>query len=99
MRDAILQELELTPLWRLRRPVAIVDDADVSAAVATMGWDALRAAYPEMTGVGDVRAEWVFAGFDVTDDSDAARLFDAMLGALQLQRDKGVFLLPVQAEN
>ena len=99
MRDAILQELELTPLWRLRRPVAIVDDADVSAAVATMGWDALRAAYPEMTGVGDVRAEWVFAGFDVTGDSDAARLFDAMLGALQLQRDKGVFLLPVQAEN
>jgi hypothetical protein len=54
MRDAILQELELMPLWRLRRPETIVDDADVSASVANMDWDALRAAYPKMTGVGDV---------------------------------------------
>ena len=99
MHDAALQELELAPLWRLRRPVGSVNDDDASAVVANMDWDALRAAYPEMTGVGDLRADWVVAGFAATGDSDAVRLFDAMLGALQLQRDKQVFLLPLSGAD
>ena len=98
MRDAALQELELAPLWRLRRPVGSVDD-DAGVVVANMDWEALRAAYPEMTGVGDLHADWVVAGFAATGDSDAARLFDAMLGALQLQRDKQVFLLPLSGAD
>jgi DNA polymerase len=99
MRDAVLHELELAPLWRLRRPAASGDAADAGATVASMDWDALRAAYPELIGVGDQRADWVFAGVAFSDDSDAARLFDAMLSALQLQRNKQVFLLPVSVTD
>ncbi len=95
MREAVLQELELAPLWRLRRPGAGVDDADAGAAIASMDWDTLRAAYPGMAGEGDLRADWVIVGVAIADDSEAARLFDAMLAALQLQRDKRVFMLPI----
>jgi uracil-DNA glycosylase len=56
--------------------------------VASMDWAELK---QHVVGSGDQNADWVFVG-EVPSDGDASTLLDKMLIAIQLQRDKNVYL-------
>lgn len=73
MRDTVLKELELAPVWKLRG--AAPREEDRRAAILRMDWDALKQAVASCTacplhatrtrgvvGVGDEQADWLFVG-------------------------------------
>lgn len=161
-RDAILREMGLAPMWRLRSadregdsadllpngaqdgsPAAIevpvvaaqpqrvppqqavlshpspalplgASDAARDALIAGMEWDALEADIracrtcrlcerrkQAVPGVGDRQADWLFVGEGPGAEEDqrgepfvgaAGRLLDAMLAAIGLQRESGVYI-------
>lgn len=77
MRDRLLRELELMPLWKLRSPKAATSmiSAPAGGDVGQMDWDALRNAVENCTacplyesrtqgvlGSGDQHADWLFVG-------------------------------------
>lgn len=78
MRDIVLHELGLAPLWKLRSANGATRSAAISAGtedISRMDWDALRQAVANCTacplhatrtqgvlGVGDVHADWLFVG-------------------------------------
>lgn len=78
MRDIVLHELGLAPLWKLRSANGAARSAAISAGtedISRMDWDALRQAVANCTacplhatrtqgvlGVGDVHADWLFVG-------------------------------------
>lgn len=77
MRDRLLRELELMPLWKLRstKAAASMISAPAGGDVGQMDWDALRNAVENCTacplyesrtqgvlGSGDQHADWLFVG-------------------------------------
>jgi len=78
MRDIVLHELGLAPLWKLRSANGATRSAAISAGtedISRMDWDALRQAVANCTacplhatrtqgvlGVGDVHADWLLVG-------------------------------------
>jgi uracil-DNA glycosylase family 4 len=107
-RHAILQEMGLTPVWRLRNKPAVREES---------GWIELKKAVPACTacslhktrtqtvlGVGDERAEWLFIGEAPGAEEDrlgepfvgqAGRLLDNMLAAIGLKRGENVYIANV----
>src|SRR5213075_3560761 len=102
-RHAILQEMGLAPVWKLRQP------ADP--------WIEIKAAVPACTacglhktrtqtvlGVGDEQADWLFIGEAPGAEEDrlgdpfvgqAGKLLDNMLAAIDLKRGENVYIANV----
>jgi len=72
-RGAILEEMGLAPVWRLRKGSAPAEDRET--VILKMGWDELKRVVPACTacplhatrtqtvfGVGDERADWLLVG-------------------------------------
>jgi DNA polymerase len=86
-RDQVLKEMGLGPIWKLRQPPeadVAPPSGDRAAAIAAMGWDALKQAVADCTacelcktrkqavlGVGDVEADWLFVGEGPGAEEDA----------------------------
>jgi uracil-DNA glycosylase family 4 len=107
-RLAVLQEMGLTPVWRLRNR---------GVAREETGWIEIKQAVPACTacglhktrtqtvlGVGDEHAEWLFIGEAPGAEEDrlgepfvgqAGRLLDNMLAAIGLKRGENVYIANV----
>ena len=110
-RDAVLCELGIGPLWRLR------EKAPDQPAPATTTWEELADAVARCTacklhatrtqgvlGVGDRNADWLIIGEAPGADEDAqgepfvgqaGKLLDAMLAAIGLKRGDNVYITNV----
>jgi len=110
-RDAVLSELGIGPLWRLR------EKAPDQPAPATTTWEELADAVARCTacklhatrtqgvlGVGDRNADWLIIGEAPGADEDAqgepfvgqaGKLLDAMLAAIGLKRGDNVYITNV----
>ncbi len=106
-RDAILAEMGIAPLWRLRQKTP---DKEFS-------WIELKRAVPACTacglhktrtqtvlGVGDEQADWLLVGEAPGAEEDrlgepfvgqAGRLLDNMLAAIDLERSRNVYICNV----
>ncbi len=109
-RGAVLAEMGLAPVWRLRKKV-------IAGTKAELGWIPLKAAVSGCTacglhatrtqtvfGVGDENAEWMLIGEAPGAEEDrlgdpfvgqAGRLLDAMLAAIDLERANNVYIANV----
>jgi DNA polymerase len=110
-RDAVLAEMGLAPLWRLRnKPVPQQEPS-------TGGWIELKQAVSACTqcglhqsrtqtvfGVGDEQADWMLIGEAPGAEEDrlgdpfvgqAGRLLDNMLAAIDLDRQRNVYIANV----
>ncbi len=109
-RGAVLAEMGLAPVWRLRKKV-------IAGTKAELGWIPLKAAVSGCTacglhatrtqtvfGVGDENAEWMLIGEAPGAEEDrlgdpfvgqAGRLLDAMLAAIDLDRANNVYIANV----
>ena len=108
-RDAILAEMGLAPIWRLRKKE--------SEAAPVDGWVELKQAVPACTacglhkarkqtvfGVGDENADWMLIGEAPGAEEDrlgepfvgqAGKLLDNMLAAIHLKRGENVYIANV----
>jgi DNA polymerase len=117
-RDAILAEMGLAPIWRLRdkKVAPVVAEAPVSPKTGN-DWIALKAEVKSCVacglhktrtqtvfGVGDESADWMLVGEAPGAEEDrlgdpfvgqAGRLLDSMLAAVDLSRDKNVYICNV----
>ena len=132
-RSAILREIGLAPLWKLRiltppnsrvpiiQPKTDAVSANVpplpdgrASAIAAMNWDELRASVADckacelckarkraVLGVGEEYPDWLFVGEGPGAEEDergepfvgqAGKLLDAMLAAIDLRRDRKVYI-------
>ena len=109
-RDAVLAEMGLAPLWRLKA-------AKASASPEKPGWQELKQLVPGCTacalhksrtqtvfGVGDERADWMLIGEAPGAEEDrlgepfvgqAGKLLDHMLAAIGLKRGDNVYIANV----
>jgi DNA polymerase len=109
-RDAVLAEMGLAPLWRLR-------NKPVPQGPSTGGWIELKQAVSACTrcglhetrtqtvfGVGDEQADWMLIGEAPGAEEDrlgdpfvgqAGRLLDNMLAAIDLHRQRNVYIANV----
>jgi DNA polymerase len=109
-RDAVLAEMGLAPIWRLRKKAAV----EIKPAG---GWLELKQAVSGCTqcvlhksrtqtvfGVGDESADWMLIGEAPGAEEDrlgdpfvgqAGRLLDSMLAAIDLQRARNVYIANV----
>jgi DNA polymerase len=110
-RDAILAEMGLAPIWRLRRR------EEAARAEPPAGWIPLKEAVSGCTacglhqsrtqtvfGVGDEDADWMIIGEAPGAEEDrlgepfvgqAGRLLDSMLAAIGLKRGENVYIANV----
>jgi uracil-DNA glycosylase len=110
-RDAVLAEMGLAPLWRLRNKPAPQQGASAG------GWIELKQAVSGCTqcglhetrtqtvfGVGDEQADWMLIGEAPGAEEDrlgdpfvgqAGRLLDNMLAAIDLERQRNVYIANV----
>ena len=109
-RDEVLQEMGLAPVWRLRS-VPTLDSIEepgwpeLKARVAGCTDCKLRAGCTQTVfGVGDEQADWMLVGEAPGAEEDrlgepfvgqAGRLLDNMLAAIDLKRDKNVYIANV----
>ena len=113
-RDAILAEMGLSPVWKLR---ARVIRGEEPARPPQGNWIELKQAVPACTacglhksrtqtvfGVGDEQADWLLVGEAPGAEEDrlgdpfvgqAGRLLDNMLAAIDLSREKNVYICNV----
>ena len=111
-RDAVLAEMGLAPIWRLRKKAAVEAEAP-----APVGWIPLQQAVSgcaacglhktrtqTVFGVGDENADWMLIGEAPGAEEDrlgdpfvgqAGRLLDSMLAAIDLSREKNVYIANV----
>jgi uracil-DNA glycosylase len=109
-REAVLAEMGISPLWKLRKKNA-------PAAPKGVSWIELKQAVPACTacglhktrtqtvlGVGDELADWLLVGEAPGAEEDrlgepfvgqAGRLLDNMLAAIDLSREKNVYICNV----
>jgi uracil-DNA glycosylase len=109
-RDAILAEMGLAPVWRLR-------GREAAPAGLEAGWIPLKAAVSSCTacelhksrtqtvfGVGDEQADWMLVGEAPGAEEDrlgepfvgqAGKLLDNMLAAIELERGENVYIANV----
>ena len=110
-RDAILAEMGIAPIWRLRI------HEKTSEQKRPSGWLELKQAVPACTacglhktrtqtvlGVGDEQADWLLVGEAPGAEEDrvgepfvgqAGRLLDNMLAAIDLERSRNVYICNV----
>jgi uracil-DNA glycosylase len=90
-RDAILAEMGLAPIWRLRNKPEVVQDGNPARAAASIGWVELKQLVSGCTqcglhktrtqtvfGVGDQEADWMLVGEAPGAEED--RLGDPFVG-------------------
>jgi uracil-DNA glycosylase len=109
-REAVLAEMGISPLWKLRKKNA-------PAAPKGVSWIELKQAVPACTacglhktrtqtvlGVGDEQADWLLVGEAPGAEEDrlgepfvgqAGRLLDNMLAAIDLERSRNVYICNV----
>ena len=110
-RDALLAEMGLAPLWRLRgrkemkKEISLMDWTELKATVSGCTKCALHQGRAQTVfGVGDERAEWLLVGEAPGAEEDrlgepfvgqAGKLLDSMLAALDLKRGVNVYIANV----
>jgi DNA polymerase len=104
-RDAVLAEMGLAPVWRLRRKPEANGWIPLKSAVAGCTKCALHETRTQTVfGVGDENADWMLIGEAPGAEEDrlgdpfvgqAGRLLDAMLAAIGLDRGTNVYIANV----
>lgn len=110
-REEILAEMGLSPLWRLRNKPALPEETsfpgwtELKQAVPACTACALHKSRTQTVfGVGDENADWMLVGEAPGAEEDrlgepfvgqAGRLLDNMLAAIDLRRDKNVYIANV----
>jgi uracil-DNA glycosylase len=106
-RSALLAEMGLAPLWRLRRKIAHPPDAWVELKQLVSGCTQCslhKTRTQTVFGVGDENADWMLIGEAPGAEEDrlgdpfvgqAGKLLDNMLAALELDRARNVYIANV----
>ncbi len=106
-RDAVLAEMGLTPIWRLRKkqPSKERDWIELKKAVpACTACGLHKTRQQTVLGVGDENADWLLVGEAPGAEEDrlgepfvgqAGRLLDNMLAAIKLKRGENVYIANV----
>lgn len=100
-REALIRELGLGPIWKVRKQPKLSWD-EIPFAVANCTSCTLSQTRKQaVLGVGDANADWLFVGEGPGAEEDergepfvgqAGKLLDAMLAAINLQRGKDVYI-------
>jgi len=104
-REALLAEMGLAPVWRLRKKKDIDGWIPLKQAVSGCTACGLHASRTQTVfGVGDENADWMLIGEAPGAEEDrlgdpfvgqAGRLLDAMLAAIDLDRSRNVYIANV----
>jgi DNA polymerase len=104
-RDAVLAEMGLAPVWRLRKKQEINEWIPLKTAVAGCTACGLHKSRTQTVfGVGDENADWMLIGEAPGAEEDrlgdpfvgqAGRLLDNMLAAIDLERSRNVYIANV----
>ena len=110
-RDAILAEMGFSPIWKLRTKESLAEEKPASgwielkqAVPACTACGLHKGRTQTVFGVGDEQADWLLVGEAPGAEEDrlgdpfvgqAGRLLDAMLAAIDLSREKNVYICNV----